>query len=115
MNPARPAPGTVLCALDEIDKARGFRFREGEALFFGFVLRDGERVWGFIDACPHTGQPLSMFGDRYLTRDGEHLLCTGHGAMFRPADGVCIAGPCEGRSLAKWPVEVREGEVVVVA
>ncbi|OYW27324.1 MAG: 2Fe-2S ferredoxin, partial [Caulobacter sp. 12-67-6] len=36
-NPARPASGTVLCALDEIPSpgAKGFRFRQGEALFAG--------------------------------------------------------------------------------
>ena len=113
MNPARPAPGTVLCRLDEIERAKGFRFREDDAVFFGFVIRDGEAVRGFVDSCPHTGQPLSMFGDRYLTRDGQWLFCTGHGALFRPKDGVCVAGPCEGEGLSAWPVEVRDGSVVV--
>ena len=113
MNPARPAPGTVLCRLDEIERAKGFRFREDEAVFFGFVIRDGEAVRGFVDSCPHTGQPLSMLGDRYLTKDGRWLFCTGHGALFRPADGVCVAGPCEGEGLSPWPVEVRDGAVVV--
>ena len=113
VNPARPAPGTVLCRLDEIERARGFRFREGDAVFFGFVIRDGGTVRGFVDSCPHTGQPLSLFGDRYLTRDGQWLFCTGHGALFRPQDGVCTAGPCEGLSLAPWPVVVCDGEVTV--
>ena len=115
MNPAKPAPGTPLCQLDELADpgAKGFRFRQGDALFAGFVVRKGDEVRGFVDACPHTGQPLSLFGDRYLTRDGKKLLCTGHGALFRPEDGACTAGPCEGESLAEWPVVVRDGEVTV--
>lgn len=114
MNPARPAAGTVLCRLDEIDQARGFRFRADDAVFYGVVLKKAGEVWGFVDSCPHTGQPLSLFGDRYFTRDGELLLCSGHGALFRPADGACVAGPCQGRGLTPWPVRV-EGEAVVVA
>ncbi|HEX6859704.1 MAG TPA: Rieske (2Fe-2S) protein [Caulobacteraceae bacterium] len=113
MNPAAPAAGTVLCRLDEIEQARGFRFRTDEAVFYGMVLREGEAVRGFIDSCPHTGQPLSLFGDRYFTRDGRFLLCSGHGAMFEPKDGACIAGPCVGRALRPWPVAVSDGAVVV--
>lgn len=113
MNPAAPAAGTVLCRLDEIEQAKGFRFRTEDAVFYGVVLREADRVWGFIDSCPHTGQPLSMFGDRYFTRDGRFLLCSGHGAMFKPDDGECIGGPCVGRSLRPWPVTVRDGAVVV--
>lgn len=114
MNPARPAAGTVLCRVDEIEGAKGFRFREGDAVFYSLVIsRDGE-VWGFVDSCPHTGQPLSLFGDRYFTREGDLLLCSGHGALFRPSDGQCVAGPCQGEGLTPWPVRI-EGEVVVVA
>jgi nitrite reductase/ring-hydroxylating ferredoxin subunit len=113
VNPAAPAAGTILCRLEEIERAKGFRFREGDAAFYGVVLRDGDRVWGFVDSCPHTGQPLSLFGDRYFTREGDLLLCSGHGALFRPDTGECVAGPCVGRGLSRWPVIVRDGEVVV--
>ena len=113
LNPAAPASGTRLCRLDEIEQARGFRFREGDRVFHGMVLRKGDAVWGFVDSCPHTGQPLSLFGDRYFTRDGKLLLCAGHGALFRPDDGECVAGPCQGRGLTPWLVVVRDGEVTV--
>ena len=113
MNPAAPAAGTILCRLDEIDRAKGFRFRDGDAAFYGMVLREADEVRGFVDSCPHTGQPLSLFGDRYFTREGDLLLCTGHGALFRPDTGECVAGPCLGRALTRWPVIVRDGEVVV--
>ena len=113
LNPAAPAPGALLCRLDELPDpgARGFRFEAGEAAFRGFVLRRGEAVTGFIDSCPHTDGPLSPGGERYLTRDGKLLLCFQHGALFT-LDGQCIAGPCVGRALRPWPVEVRDGAVV---
>lgn len=53
----------------------------------------------YINACPHTGVPLAPPGETPLSRDGLHLVCTLHGALFRIEDGYCIAGPCEGQSL----------------
>ena len=111
-NPARPPPGLRLCALADLEDpgAKGFRFREGTRLFAAFVVREGRGVRGFVDSCPHAGWPLAPFDDRYLTRDTNKILCSGHGALFR-LDGVCVAGPCAGDHLPPWPVEVRNGEV----
>ena len=101
-----------LCALGDIADPGGksFRFREGDRMFAGFVLRHGEAAQGFVDSCPHAGWPLAPLDDRYLTRDKRHILCAGHGALFA-LDGLCVAGPCEGERLHGWPVEVRAGEV----
>lgn len=104
-----------LCALAELADpgAKGFRFRQDSRLFAGFVVREGDTVRGYVDSCPHAGWPLAGWEDRYLTRSGEHILCAGHGALFR-LDGACVAGPCLGDHLRAWPVEVREGVVVTV-
>lgn len=101
-----------LCALADLANpgAKGFRFRQESRLFAGFVVRAGDTVTGYVDSCPHAGWPLAGWEDRYLTRTGEHILCGGHGALFR-LDGLCVAGPCEGENLYAWPVELRDGEV----
>lgn len=117
MSDGRPAPGHVLCRLEEIAEpgARGFSFPaadpEGRG-FLGFVVRREGAVRGFVDSCPHTGAALAAEPDRYLDRTGAWILCFSHGAMFRPEDGLCVAGPCVKRSLRPWPVEVRDGAVV---
>jgi len=114
VNPARPPAGARLCALDEVPDpgAKGFRFREGDYLFLGFVVRRGGVVRGYVDRCPHAGTPLALIGDRFLTREGDLILCSTHGALFRPLDGVCVAGPCAGLALAPWPVAIEDGAVV---
>jgi nitrite reductase/ring-hydroxylating ferredoxin subunit len=114
LNPARPAAGTALCRLDEIAEpgAKGFDFRSGEALFAGFVVRRGGGVYGYVDICPHAGWPLAADPDRYLTRDGRHIFCSGHGALFKPETGVCVAGSCWGWALDPWPVTVDADGVV---
>ena len=113
-NPARPAPGTRLCALAYLADpgAKGFLFREGDNLFLGFVVRLAGRVFGYIDRCPHAGMPLALLPDRFLTPENDLILCSSHGALFRMTDGLCIGGPCAGRSLWRWPVTI-DGEAVV--
>lgn len=115
-NPARPAPGTLLCALDEIASpgAKGFRFREDQALFAGFIVRQGKALFGYVDSCPHAGWPLAGFAGRFLTRENDLILCGGHAALFRIEDGVCVAGPCPGQALTPWPVRVVDGSVLTV-
>jgi nitrite reductase/ring-hydroxylating ferredoxin subunit len=114
MNPAQPAPGARLCALTDIADpgAKGFMFRAGDQLFMGFVVRRGESVVGYIDRCPHAGMPLALLPDRFLTREGDLILCSSHGALFRPEDGLCVSGPCAGRNLWPWPVAVADGAVI---
>ena len=105
--------GVPLCLEDAIADpgARNFVLQIGEAFFHGFVVRKDGAVRGYVDRCPHMGFPLAQELDRYLTSDGELIMCAFHGALFRPHDGVCIGGPCAGQRLSPWPVEVREGVV----
>jgi nitrite reductase/ring-hydroxylating ferredoxin subunit len=113
VNPAQPAPGARLCALAEIADpgAKGFTFRAGEALFMGFVVRVGEAAYGYVDRCPHAGFPLGNLAGRYLTREGDLILCAAHAALFRRGDGACLSGPCAGRALIPWPVRIEGGAV----
>jgi nitrite reductase/ring-hydroxylating ferredoxin subunit len=112
-NPARPAPGVLLCAVEELSDpgAKGFRFRAESKMFAGFVVRKGGALTAYVDSCPHAGWPLAAFDDRYLTREPALILCAGHGALFRIEDGACVAGPCMGEHLQPWPIQVRDGNI----
>ncbi len=107
----------ILCRLEEIPdgKGRGFAFGSDCELEFVFVLRRGGRVFGYRNACPHTGTPLDMVPDRFLTRDRRHILCATHGAQFRIEDGYCVLGPCKGERLKALPLAVIDGAVVLGA
>lgn len=116
MNPARPGAGVVLCRLEDLADpgAKGFRFRDGEALFNGFVVKKGGAVRGYVDSCPHAGWPLAIFADNYFTAEGDLIICRAHGALFRPLTGACVSGPCYPRGLEPWPIAVEDGAVVTV-
>jgi len=106
-------PGVALCAETDIADpgSRGFVLQIGDAYFHGFVVRKQGRVAGYIDRCPHQGFPLAVELDRYLTPDGDLILCSWHGAVFTPLTGACVGGPCAGAKLTPWPVEADNGVI----
>ena len=106
-------PGVRLAALDDIadGSARNFVLQMKAGRFHGFVVRRGERVFGYRDRCPHMGLPLAQELDRYLTADGDLIACSWHGALFDIESGRCLGGPCVGAGLMPWPVEVVDGTI----
>ena len=106
-------PNVPLCAEDDLSDpgARSLVLQIGEAFFHGFLVRKDGRVAGYVDRCPHAVHPLALELDRYLTPDGELILCGWHGAVFEPLTGLCVGGPCAGGRLTPWPVQVVGGVV----
>ena len=110
-NPLAPEPGTSLGALDAIpDRAvREFQFGAGRRVFSMLVVRRGDDVRAYVNACPHVWLPLTFRGSRLLSADGERLVCSNHFAEFSVDDGQALSGPVEpGCGLAAIPVHVNE-------
>ena len=105
----------ALCRLDEIDDggAKGFSLTGGGATREIFVVRQGRRVFAYVNSCPHIGTPLELLPDRFLTADGLEILCSTHGARFEIGSGRCLAGPCRGRSLQPVSVRLDGGTVIL--
>ena len=70
----------------------------------GFVVKQCGLLYGYVNWCPHVGTPLNMFPDRFWNYDKSYLLCATHGAVFHPRDGLCLGGPCAGKSLRPMPL-----------
>lgn len=102
---AHPLAGTPLCRLDEITEGegRGFVLGGGAERLEIFVVRAGDQVFGYVNACPHLGTPLNWGGfdgdGRFVSADSGNILCATHGAEFRVEDGYCLHGPCAGHRL----------------
>jgi nitrite reductase/ring-hydroxylating ferredoxin subunit len=78
------------------------------------VLRlPGGALLAYRNACPHMGIELDWEPKRLMTPSGRYLRCTGHGALFEPATGVCVRGPCVNETLTRLPIHV-ENEMVVL-
>ena len=108
------ASPVVLCCLDDLADPGSREFSWGEGawpLEFFAVLKDGQ-VTGFVNRCPHAGNPLNWQPDRFLNREGHLILCNSHGALFRVDDGVCVGGPCPGEALEPVNLRIEDGQVV---
>jgi nitrite reductase/ring-hydroxylating ferredoxin subunit len=105
----------TICRLEELDDpgSRGITLNQGDTAWDMFIVRQGDRVYGYLNSCPHTGAPLDWLPDRFLSTDMRHIQCATHAALFRPVDGLCVAGPCTGDRLTPVPVAVVAGEVVL--
>ena len=105
----------MLCALSELDAtgSKGFAVGDGDWPLRGFLVRTAKGVAAWINTCPHAGHPLNFRPDRFLTPDGNLILCASHGALFTRDTGLCIAGPCPGQSLTPVPIEVVGGFVML--
>jgi nitrite reductase/ring-hydroxylating ferredoxin subunit len=104
---------TALCALDDIDEpgARGFEIDTADGPLDLLVVRVAGALRGYVNSCPHRGTPLEIFPDRFWTADRSALLCTTHGAQFRPRDGLCTHGPCKGKRLTPVALALVGGHV----
>ncbi|HLS04953.1 MAG TPA: Rieske 2Fe-2S domain-containing protein [Wenzhouxiangella sp.] len=70
------------------------------------------RVW--LNICPHQGRQLNFAPNRFLTDKENRLVCVHHGAVFEPAEGVCISGPCRNAELRSVEIHETDGRVMAV-
>lgn len=105
----------VICRLSDLegDAARPFTIGRGDWPLRGLVVRTAHGVHAYVNRCPHAGHPLDLVPGRFLTADGLLILCSSHGALFEKSTGLCVAGPCPGRSLTRVPLEVHSGLVML--
>lgn len=78
-----------------------------------FLVNDQGNFYAYINRCRHMATPLDFMRDQFFSEDRRHLMCYTHGALYEPATGLCIAGPCKGESLHPLPVRVDCGDVLV--
>jgi nitrite reductase/ring-hydroxylating ferredoxin subunit len=111
------SPGPLqLCTLAELypTDCREFRLGGGDWPLRGFVVRAGESVRAYVNRCPHQLYRMNFLPDDLLSADRRYILCEMHDALFEKDTGLCIAGPCLGRSLWQLPIQI-ENERVLLA
>ncbi|MCC7257123.1 MAG: Rieske (2Fe-2S) protein [Gammaproteobacteria bacterium] len=112
-------PEHVACRLEDLTDpgTREFFVGEGDWPFRGVVVRRDGNVYAYANRCPHQGHPLNLAEDDFLVTvaGGQVLRCASHGALFVPETGLCVAGPCSGRSLRALACRVEGGAVLVRA
>jgi nitrite reductase/ring-hydroxylating ferredoxin subunit len=106
-----------LCHFDDLPDAgsRGFDpLRTGQDTLL--VVRQGQRLFAYADACPHHGTPMAWRKDAYLNAAHDRIVCAAHGAQFEIDTGLCVLGPCLGQSLSPRQLQITSaGQVHLMA
>lgn len=88
----------------------------GEGRDTMFIVRRGEALFGWRNACPHYDHArMAWKKDEFLTGDRARIVCGAHGAQFEIDTGLCVLGPCLGDRLTAVALEVRDGAIFLAA
>ncbi|MDO9282668.1 MAG: Rieske 2Fe-2S domain-containing protein [Methylotenera sp.] len=93
---------------DLVDGGKGIRFALpalGEFVT-GFVVRFQGKPYAYVNRCAHISVELDWNEGDFFTAQQDFLICSTHGANYRPDNGFCVMGPCKGKSLK--PIKVIE-------
>lgn len=104
-----------VCNIAELPdpSSRAFQITTGELDIDAFVIHWRGSCYAYVNCCPHTQISLNWSPDQFLDIEGQYIQCGMHGALFRPEDGLCVHGPCVGKSLQGIPVQVEDGIVQI--
>lgn len=100
-------------SVDEIEHGttKKFTLRRGQRELEGMLVNFQGNLFAYINRCPHTGITLDWVNNQFFSSDKRYVMCATHGAVFEPATGECIWGPCVGLSLQSVPIEIDGGQV----
>lgn len=111
----------AICSMSDIpsQKARGFTLMrvddDGTARPWPIVVvRWGRQVFGYLNKCPHDGVNLDWERNQFFDPNGIRLMCGKHGALFELGTGMCLDGPCKGRSLQSVQVAIIDNDICVL-
>ena len=105
-----------LCEINQIadDGSAGFVAEKNGKKKSFIVVRKKNKVFVYVNSCPHIGTPLDFFPGRFLNPNKNLIMCSTHGALFRVNDGFCISGPCAEQSLPKVPINIVKGSIFLL-
>ena len=75
-----------------------------------FAVRFQGQVQAYVNRCGHVPMEMDYVDGQFFDSTGQWLMCATHGAMYAPASGTCVAGPCR-RGLVKIAVSEEDGRV----
>lgn len=106
-----------ICVGEESSVGEGasvkFEFNREGVNYEGVAVRWKGKLAVYENRCMHLPLSLDSEDNQFFTKDREHLICRTHHALYNPASGLCIAGPCEGATLKKLEFLVVKGELWV--
>ena len=92
-------------------QSKKFTLRRGRRDCEAMVLNYRGNLYAYMNRCPHVGLTLDWVDNQFFSVDERYLMCANHGAVFEPATGECVWGPCIGASLESLALDIQGGKV----
>jgi len=110
---AQGRPERLCASADLVERGRAhvWDLRHSGRPARGFALRFEGRVVAYLNRCGHVRAEMDWQPGEFLDLERRYILCSLHGAVYEPADGHCVGGPCAGARLHVLHVEERDGQV----
>jgi len=71
-------------------------------------------IYAYVNRCRHIPISMDWVDNQFFTEDKRYLICANHGAIYEPATGECLWGPCFGAFLQGIPLKI-SGEKILVS
>jgi nitrite reductase/ring-hydroxylating ferredoxin subunit len=102
---------TLLCAFNDIAESEAQSFTvENTSLF---AVKHDNQMYVYENSCPHLGISLEFQPNQFLDVEKRFIQCSNHNALFEIESGLCLSGPCQGKSLRKIPFVLHEQKILV--
>ena len=102
---------TTLFSSHDISESEAKSFTLNDAAVFA-VKQDGQ-IFLYENSCPHIGIRLEFVENQFLDMEKRFIQCSNHNALFEIDSGLCVSGPCNGKSLKPIPFEILDNQIVV--
>lgn len=76
-----------------------------------FALRFDGRVVAYLNRCVHVPTEMDWLAGEFLDSERRWIICSIHGAVYEPANGRCVGGPCGRGRLTPIAVQELDGHV----
>lgn len=105
----------ILNSADLLEGGKGLRFSLAAAgpHVTGFVIRFRGLPYAYVNQCAHVSVELDWNEGDFFTAQQDYLVCSTHGALYRPDNGFCIMGPCKGKSLKPLSLIEQNGQIII--
>ena len=78
------------------------------------LYKKDDKYLAFKNFCPHQGRRMDYAAGNFLVADSGNIVCPAHGAEFSIDDGLCITGPCQGKSLESIQLKFNESDIFAI-
>jgi nitrite reductase/ring-hydroxylating ferredoxin subunit len=76
-----------------------------------FALRFDNQAFAYLNRCAHVPAEMDWQPGKFWDMDKRFIICSVHGALYEPRDGLCVSGPCPGKHLVPIALIEQQGQV----